>query len=104
MQHVRVAAGLPHAEGTSLLNARFVNPRDPLARALWLECFLPYFVWNFCVMPALFLPLGKWAALSVLINKLVAELLTNLHGFLTIVPNHAGDDLYQFAGPIDERE
>ena len=36
-------------------------------------------------VPALFLPLGLWAWASVLINVLLAEALTNLHGFLTVV-------------------
>jgi fatty acid desaturase len=83
---------------------RFFDPRDPIARAYWSRCFLPYFLWQFCVIPALFWPLGSWAALSVLANQVLAELLTNLHGFITIVPNHAGDDLYQFDRPIDDRD
>lgn len=29
-------------------------------------------------------------------NLLLAEMLTNVHGFITIVTNHAGDDLYKF--------
>jgi hypothetical protein len=29
----------------------------------------------------------------------LADVLTNLHGFLTIVTNHAGADLYRFATP-----
>jgi len=33
---------------------------------------------------------------SSLYNMLWAELLTNLHGFVAIVPNHAGDDMYRF--------
>ena len=50
--------------------------------------------------PALFLPLGGWAWLSVLVNSLLAEAVTNAHAFLMIVPNHAGDDLYRFDGPV----
>jgi fatty acid desaturase len=48
------------------------------------------------LLPALFWPLGRWAVLSVLINSVLAELLTNVHAFVTIVPNHAGEDLYRF--------
>merc|ERR1711956_14580 len=29
-------------------------------------------------------------------NLLIAEVLTNLHGFLAVVTNHAGDDMYRF--------
>jgi fatty acid desaturase len=47
-------------------------------------------------MPVAFLPLGPWAATSALLNSLFAELLTNLHTFLVIGPNHTGSDLYRF--------
>lgn len=92
------------SEGTSLLNARFVDPRDPLARTLWLKSLVPYALWKFVVLPAMFLPLGKWAFASVLVNSVLAELLTNLHSFVMIAPNHAGEDLYQFDGPITDRD
>lgn len=92
------------SEGTSLLNARFVDPRDPLARTLWLKSLVPYALWKFVVLPALFLPLGKLAFASVLLNSVFAELLTNLHSFVMIAPNHAGEDLYQFDSPIADRD
>lgn len=65
---------------------------------LWWRCWLPYSALNFLLLPALFFPLGTWAVSSVLVNSLLAEALTNMHAFLTIVPNHAGDDLYRFEG------
>merc|ERR1719223_326721 len=39
---------------------------------------------------------GPVLAKHALVNLLVAELLTNVHAFLTIVTNHAGEDLYTF--------
>jgi fatty acid desaturase len=77
-----------------------LNPFHPYGRRVWLRCWLPYAVWRFGVAPALFLPLGRWAWLSVLINSLVAEAVTNAHAFLMIVPNHAGDDLFRFDAPV----
>jgi fatty acid desaturase len=77
-----------------------VNPFHPYGRRVWLRCWLPYAAWRFGVAPALFLPLGTWAWLSVLVNSLVAEAATNAHAFLMIVPNHAGDDLFRFDGPM----
>ena len=65
-------------------------------RRLWAECYAPYFVWNFLVIPLLFLPLGTTAAMFVLVNKLLAEAITNAHAFLVIAPNHTADDLYRF--------
>lgn len=77
-----------------------VSPLTPCGRRVWLRCWLPYAVWRFGLAPALFLPLGEWAWLSVLVNSLVAEALTNAHAFLMIIPNHSGDDLYRFDGPV----
>jgi fatty acid desaturase len=72
------------------------DPRTEQGRAFWKECLLPYGLARFVVAPAAFLPLGPWAATNVLINSVIAELLTNLHTFLIIVPNHAGDDVHRF--------
>jgi fatty acid desaturase len=66
-------------------------------RALWTECYLPYATLHFALLPALFLPLaGPWGAFSAFVNSLGAEVLTNLHTFLVVGPNHSGDDLYRF--------
>ena len=76
------------------------RPDGPLTRAEWREVLLsgyvPYIAWNFVLLPALFLPLGTWAAASALVNSLLAEALTNLHTFLVVGPNHTGEDLYRF--------
>jgi len=72
-------------------------------RELWLKYLLPYFCFRFVLLPALFLPLGQTAALYVLINSLLAEIFTNLHGFLVIVPNHAGDDIPLFNERSDSK-
>jgi fatty acid desaturase len=75
-------------------------PEGPLTRAEWREMLLrgyvPYIAWNFILLPALFLPLGAWAAFSALCNSLMADVLTNLHTFLVMVPNHTAEDLYRF--------
>jgi fatty acid desaturase len=63
---------------------------------LLLRCYVPYAAFNFVLLPALFLPLSPWAAFSVLCNSLLADLLTNLHTFLVVGPNHTGEDLYRF--------
>lgn len=65
-------------------------------KALWLESFFPYAIFRFIILPLLFLPLSSAAATSVLINSVLAEALTNMHSFLVIVPNHAGDDVMMF--------
>ena len=57
----------------------------------------PYFIRQFVVLPALFrLALGPAASYNAAVSLVAAELLTNLHSFIIIVTNHAGDDLYRF--------
>ncbi|MCX7087642.1 MAG: fatty acid desaturase [Methylococcales bacterium] len=86
-------AGLPVTETT---RAEKWSPFTAVGRDLWLSCLLPYSLVRFIVIPALFIPLGAVAATNVLINSLFAELLTNLHSFLVIGPNHAGEDVLMF--------
>jgi hypothetical protein len=65
---------------------------------------LPYFVLHFFVAPLPYLLVGEylegytgqgmyWTAVK---NLFLAEMLTNAHGFLAVVTNHAGDDMYRF--------
>jgi fatty acid desaturase len=69
----------------------------------YLRCLLPYGLLRFGVLPALFLPLGLHAWWSVLLTSLLAEVLANVHAFLIIAPNHAGDDLHRFDGGVRGR-
>jgi fatty acid desaturase len=90
----------PSAPAVDLGAPCLVNPFHSYGLRVWFWCWLPYASWRFGVAPALFLPLGVWAWLSVLVNTLAAEALTNAHAFLMIIPNHAGPDLYRFDGPV----
>ena len=57
----------------------------------------PFFLRQFVLLPMLFgLALGPTAARNTFWSMVLAEGLTNLHSFLVIVTNHAGDDLYRF--------
>lgn len=82
---------------------RTLLPWTRPGRDTWLRCYLPYFFVHFVAMPLPFLLLGPQAWAFALINRLGAELLSNLHTFLIIVPSHAGDDLYIFDTPIEGR-
>lgn len=62
----------------------------------------PYFLFHFFVTPLPYLFLGQrfgygttwfWNAVT---NLFLAEFLTNAHGFLAVVTNHAGNDMYRF--------
>jgi fatty acid desaturase len=70
--------------------------RNKYVQKLWTDCYLPYATFHFVIIPLLFLPLGQTAVLFVLLNKLLAEAMTNFHSFLVIGPNHTADDLYRF--------
>lgn len=90
-------AGL--AEKKSYLNVESFDPRTEDGRDLWSKFYLPYILFRFVAVPALFLPLGVEFAFYVLIGSLLAELMTNFHSFLMIVPNHSASDIYQFSEP-----
>lgn len=72
------------------------SPFTPQGRGLWLQSILPYAAFRFALLPALFLPLGSVAASYVLLNSILAEIFTNMHTFLVMIPNHAGDDVMGF--------
>jgi fatty acid desaturase len=59
----------------------------------------PMFISRFVLLPAplLVIPgIGPSLFGHALVNLIFADILTNLHGFVTIVTNHAGDDVYAF--------
>lgn len=82
---------------------RLLSPRSPEGRELWLRCWLPYVALRFGLLPLPALLVGPPAWAAVVVASLGAELLTNLHGFLTITPNHTGDDLPRFEGHAHDR-
>ena len=62
----------------------------------------PYLIIHFFLFPAPLLILGEYLGtghdmyISAVKNLFLAELLTNVHGFVAIVTNHAGEDMYRF--------
>ena len=85
-----------HRQITPISLSNFFDVRNWLVRKLWFSCYLPCFMFHFVVIPLLFLPLGKTAVLFVLINRVLAEFITNLHTYMIIAPNHTGSDLFRF--------
>ncbi|MFN4151978.1 MAG: fatty acid desaturase, partial [Candidatus Sericytochromatia bacterium] len=69
----------------------------------WKRCFLPYFITRFVILPLLFLPISKLAVISVFINTIIAEIITNIYTFMIITPNHTGDDLYKFDSKVSDQ-
>lgn len=72
-----------------------VNPTEFMTGVM-----LPFFITRFLLLPAplLLIPgaMGPTLFTHAIANILIAECLTNIHGFITIVTNHAGSDLYKF--------
>jgi len=93
----RKKLGLPETSG----KAR--NPFSKDGMALWLNCYLPYAFFRFAFMPMLFLPFSTGAAINVLLTSILAELFTNIHSFLVIVPNHSAEDIYRFNEPAKSK-
>jgi hypothetical protein len=59
----------------------------------------PMILSRFVAIPAclyLIPGVGPTLAVNALINLVLADMLTNIHSFITIVTNHAGEDLYTF--------
>lgn len=77
--------------------------RTEEGRSFFKACVLPYGATRFVGLPLLFAPLGPLAVFNVWANSIGAELLGNLHTFLVITPNHAGDDMYRFDRKVTDR-
>lgn len=61
----------------------------------------PYMLLHFFVMPMPYIFVGQQLGRddmysNAVKNLILAEILTNIHGFVAVVTNHAGDDMYRF--------
>lgn len=89
----------PSAEGSAW------DPRNRMGRRLWSRAMLPVGLHRFVVVPLLFFPLGRRAVRNVAINMAIAEAMSNVHAFLTVVPSHTASDLWRFdSRPRDRAE
>mmetsp|Transcript_8871 Transcript_8871/g.11799 ORF Transcript_8871/g.11799 Transcript_8871/m.11799 type:complete len:426 (+) Transcript_8871:317-1594(+) len=65
---------------------------------------MPYLVFHFFITPIPFLVLGEYLDgytgkqmyMNAIINLFLAEWVTNIHGSIAIITNHAGNDMYRF--------
>ena len=82
----------PDEEGEAL--RQVVNPKEFFSKVL-----TPFFFLRFVALPAPLLAIpgvGPTLFGHAVANLVLADLLTNIHAFTTIVTNHAGEDLYTF--------
>ncbi|MBX2865305.1 MAG: fatty acid desaturase [Leptolyngbyaceae cyanobacterium MAG.088] len=66
-----------------------------IAARSWVPYILVRFIAPYFIVDSIW---GHGASTALIINLILAEVLTNFHGFVTIAPNHAGEDLYRFTG------
>jgi len=101
--------GYDPTQAVNILSMFADSERDKLAREvvkpadLFLRVLGPFFVLRFVALPSLFLAVpgvGPTLFANAVVNMVLAELLTNMHAFLTIVTNHAGEDLYTFEDTV----
>lgn len=69
----------------------------------WKRCLLPYGVYNFVIIPCCFLLISPSACWFVFVNMLFAELFTNIHTFMVVVTNHAGEDVPYFKNKVSSK-
>lgn len=102
------AAGGQYGAATEQATARYCALAalrgDPRPALILAKALAPYFLVHFAAVPAAFgLLCGPDAAAAALANICLAEVLTNIHSFAIIAPNHAGPDLYRFETPVKPR-
>ena len=56
----------------------------------------PYLLLRFALLPAPLLLVNRAFYTTALINLALADVVSNIHSFIIIATNHAGDDLYKF--------
>lgn len=71
---------------------------------------MPYFTFTFVLLPMLWgiafhvlFGDGRASFTNCIFNVILAEIFTNMHAFICIVPNHSGNDLYRFETPCIPR-
>lgn len=82
---------------------RVVLPVTPWGAEFYLRCVLPYALFRFGLLPLLFLPFGTHAWMAVLLNSVLAEIVANVVTFVTIAPNHTGEDVHVFDGSFGSK-
>lgn len=84
----------PETEAHKVSQETIVKPADFLSKVLF-----PFLLTRFVLLPAplLLIPgVGPMLFSHAIGNLVLAELLSNVHSFATVVTNHAGSDLYKF--------
>mmetsp|Transcript_4322 Transcript_4322/g.5774 ORF Transcript_4322/g.5774 Transcript_4322/m.5774 type:complete len:483 (-) Transcript_4322:112-1560(-) len=74
---------------------------DPRSFISMTAVLAPYMLYHFVAVPALFYAIGGPAMAKIAFaNMVLAEVVTNVHSFIAIATNHAGEDIYKFTTPV----
>lgn len=65
-----------------------------------ISIMLPYFLFYYLLIPSVYYCINYDYGYNSIINIILAEILTNIHSFIVILPNHTGSDLYRFDYPV----
>lgn len=90
-------------EAVGTVSALIAGIPDVSLWDFWCRSIGPYIVWRFLLNPLPYLVLGMyltpetptWMFFNAMWNAFIAEIISNVHTFVIIVPNHAGDDMYR---------
>lgn len=89
--------------GQTIDFGNFVDLRGQAQRRMWFELFLPYLLAHFVLLPLGLELLADGFGQTYLLSRVLAEILHNVHTFVVIVPNHAGDDIHRFEHIASDR-
>jgi len=96
-------AGLTRSARYEMKSADLLDGGDPIVRQLWLRDYAPYVAVRFALPTLLASLLGPWAAFSMFVNLVFAELLHNAQTFICIRPNHCAGDIPLFGSRYESR-
>lgn len=81
------------------------------ATSLMTRVLLPNFFYRFLILPSPWLLVGYYMSpenptamfVNAFVSLMIADIFSNIHTFIIVVPNHAGDDLYKFSSHCKPR-
>jgi fatty acid desaturase len=96
-----IPAGINPEDAVTLRQIIMGQNKFYSAWELFFTVFGPFFVIHYVLLPLPYLFIGQYVGnedmyLNAVKNLLIAEVVTNVHAFIAIVTNHAGDDMYRF--------
>jgi fatty acid desaturase len=96
-------AGARRVELYDMRPADLLDLRHRIVRQLWIRDYLPYVGWRFVLPTLVVSTVSGWAAVSMIINLVLAELVHNAQTFICIRPSHCAADIPLFTREYGNR-